>query len=105
MENKNHILIVDDDDRIRNLLKDFLSENHYIVSTAENADQAKEELNYIQTNAPASEIDDPLPLKQLLFNKPLWAITVAHFCNNYSTNSENLWTFLFLQNQFFCQFE
>ena len=32
MENKNHILIVDDDDRIRNLLKDFLSENHYIVS-------------------------------------------------------------------------
>ena len=33
--NKNHILIVDDDDRIRNLLKDFLSENHYIVSTAE----------------------------------------------------------------------
>ena len=47
MENKNHILIVDDDDRIRNLLKDFLSENHYIVSTAENADQAKEKLNYI----------------------------------------------------------
>ena len=46
--NKNHILIVDDDDRIRNLLKDFLSENHYIVSTAENADQAKEKLNYIK---------------------------------------------------------
>ena len=48
MENKNHILIVDDDDRIRNLLKDFLSENHYIVSTAENADQAKEKFNYIK---------------------------------------------------------
>ena len=48
MENKNHILIVDDDDRIRNLLKDFLSENHYIVSTAENADQAKEKLNYLK---------------------------------------------------------
>ena len=48
MENKNHILIVDDADRIRNLLKDFLSENHYIVSTAENADQAKEKLNYIK---------------------------------------------------------
>ena len=47
-DNKNHILIVDDDDRIRNLLKDFLSENHYIVSTAENADQAKEKLNYIK---------------------------------------------------------
>ena len=46
--NKNHILIVDDDDRIRNLLKDYLSENHYIVSTAENAKQAKERLQYLK---------------------------------------------------------
>ena len=45
--NKNHILIVDDDDRIRNLLKEYLSENNYIVSTAENADQAKEKLNIL----------------------------------------------------------
>ena len=43
---KNHILIVDDDNRIRDLLKDYLSENKYIVSTAENADQAKERLKY-----------------------------------------------------------
>jgi len=46
--NKNHILIVDDDDRIRDLLKDYLSENNYIVSTAENADQAKEKLEYLK---------------------------------------------------------
>ena len=46
--NKNHILIVDDDDRIRNLLKDYLSENEYIVSTAENAKQAKEKLEFIK---------------------------------------------------------
>ena len=46
--NKNHILIVDDDDRIRNLLKDYLSENNYMVSTAENADQAKEKLQYLK---------------------------------------------------------
>ena len=46
--NKNHILIVDDDDRIRNLLKDYLHENDYIVSTAENSDQAKEKLNYLK---------------------------------------------------------
>ena len=45
--NKNHILIVDDDDRIRDLLKDYLFENNYVVSTAENAEQAKEKLNYI----------------------------------------------------------
>tara|TARA_X000000950_G_scaffold67784_1_gene83760 strand:+ start:428 stop:1105 length:678 start_codon:yes stop_codon:yes gene_type:complete len=49
MENsKIHILIVDDDDRIRNLLKDYLSENSYIVSTAEDAYQAKERLEYIK---------------------------------------------------------
>jgi len=46
--NKIHILVVDDDDRIRNLLKDYLSENEYIVSTAENADQAKTKLNYLK---------------------------------------------------------
>ena len=42
--NKYHILIVDDDDRIRNLLKDYLTENNYIVSTSEDAIQAKEKL-------------------------------------------------------------
>ena len=46
--NKNHILIVDDDDRIRNLLKDYLTDNNYIVSTAENADQAKKKLLYLK---------------------------------------------------------
>ena len=46
--NKNHILIVDDDDKIRNLLKDYLTENHYIVSTAEDAIQAKERLEILK---------------------------------------------------------
>ncbi len=46
--NKIHILVVDDDDRIRSLLKDYLSENEYIVSTAENAEQAKTKLNYLK---------------------------------------------------------
>ena len=45
---KVHILIVDDDDRIRNLLKDFLSENNFIVSTAENADEAKIKIGYLK---------------------------------------------------------
>ena len=49
MENdKLHVLVVDDDDRIRGLLKDYLSNNHYIVSTAENATQAKARLEYIK---------------------------------------------------------
>ena len=49
MENNNlHILVVDDDDRIRNLLKDYLTDNHYMVSTAENADQAKIKLEHLK---------------------------------------------------------
>ena len=49
MENKLlHILVVDDDDRIRSLLKDYLSDNNYIVSTAENAEQAKKKIEYIK---------------------------------------------------------
>tara|TARA_B100000963_G_scaffold170478_1_gene148330 strand:- start:223 stop:900 length:678 start_codon:yes stop_codon:yes gene_type:complete len=49
MENsKHHILIVDDDDRIRNLLKDYLSENNYIISSAQNAEEAKEKMQFIK---------------------------------------------------------
>ena len=32
-----HILVVDDDDRIRDLVKQYLNENNYFVSTAINA--------------------------------------------------------------------
>ena len=49
MENsKTHILIVDDDDRIRDLLKEFLRENNYIVSTSENAENAKIKLSHLK---------------------------------------------------------
>jgi two-component system, OmpR family, phosphate regulon response regulator OmpR len=40
-----HILIVDDDDRIRTLLYRFLSENGYRVSTADNAREARARLD------------------------------------------------------------
>ncbi len=43
--NKIHILIVDDDNRIRDLLKEYLSDNSYIVSTSENAENAKMKLS------------------------------------------------------------
>jgi two-component system, OmpR family, phosphate regulon response regulator OmpR len=46
--NKRHILVVDDDDRIRSLIKDYLLDNNYIVSTAENAEQAKNKLKYLK---------------------------------------------------------
>ena len=46
--NKTHILIVDDDNRIRDLLKEYLKENNYIVSTSENAENAKIKLNHFK---------------------------------------------------------
>ena len=46
-KNKLHILVVDDDNRIRELIKEYLSENNYIVSTAENA-LANEKLSHFQ---------------------------------------------------------
>ena len=39
--NKIHILVVDDDNRIRDLLKEYLNENNYIVSTSEDSENAK----------------------------------------------------------------
>ena len=42
-----HILIVDDDDKIRGLLKEFLTENNFLISTAADATEALEKLNYI----------------------------------------------------------
>ena len=41
--NKNifHILVVDDDDRIRELVKQYLEENNFLVTTAKDAIEAK----------------------------------------------------------------
>ena len=46
--NKLHILVVDDDDRIRVLLKEYLSGKNFIVSTAENSEEAKKKLDYLK---------------------------------------------------------
>ncbi len=48
MDNSNHILVVDDDDRIRNLLKEYLNENDFLVSTAQNAEEAKTKLGHFK---------------------------------------------------------
>ena len=41
-----HILVVDDDDRIRELVKEYLEENNFIVTTAINAFDAKKKNKY-----------------------------------------------------------
>jgi len=48
--NKNifHILVVDDDNRIRELVKQYLEKNHFIVTTAINALDAKKKLEIIK---------------------------------------------------------
>ena len=43
-EDKAHILVVDDDTRLRSLLQRFLRENNFYVSTAKDADEARERL-------------------------------------------------------------
>ena len=48
MDNLNHILVVDDDDRIRGLLKEYLSENQFLVSTAQNSEEAKTKLTHFK---------------------------------------------------------
>ena len=47
-KNKNHILVIDDDDRIRELVKEYLKENKFIISTANSAEEAKIKLGYFK---------------------------------------------------------
>ena len=43
-----HILVVDDDDRIRDLVKQYLTENNFLITTAKNAEDAKEKISIIK---------------------------------------------------------
>jgi len=49
MNNKNyHILVVDDDDRIRELVKQYLEENKFLVTTAKDALDSKKKIEIIK---------------------------------------------------------
>ena len=43
-----HILVVDDDDRIRDLVKQYLLENKYLITTANDAYDAQDKINLIK---------------------------------------------------------
>ena len=43
-----HILVVDDDDGIRSLVKKYLNENNFLVTTAEYAENALEKVKIIK---------------------------------------------------------
>ncbi len=48
MAKLNHLLVVDDDNRIRGLLKEYLNEKNFIISTAENSFEAKNKLKFLK---------------------------------------------------------
>ena len=49
-KNKFHILVVDDDDKIRLLIKQYLIEKGFLISTAENAEKAKKIIEIFNFN-------------------------------------------------------
>jgi len=49
-KNISHILVVDDDNRIRELVKQYLEKNNYLVTTAKDALDAQEKMKIIEFN-------------------------------------------------------
>ena len=47
-KNKSHILVVDDDDRIRELIKQYLNDSNFLVSTAVDAENAKVKIEQLK---------------------------------------------------------
>ena len=43
-----HILVVDDDDGIRSLIKQYLGENNFLVTTSNSAESATEKVSIIK---------------------------------------------------------
>ena len=43
-----HILVVDDDDGIRSLVKKYLNENNFLITTANSAETASEKIKIIK---------------------------------------------------------
>ena len=76
--NKNifHILVVDDDDRIRELVKEYLEENHFLVTTAKDALDAKKKIEMVKFDILILDImmpgEDGLSLtKEIKKNNPI----------------------------------
>ena len=43
-----HILVVDDDDGIRNLVKEYLNENNFLITTSNSAEDAKKKVSIVK---------------------------------------------------------
>ena len=85
---KGHLLVVDDDDRIRELVKQYLIDNKYLVTTAKDAFEAKNKINIIQFDMIILDIMMPnksgLELTQEIkgeFNIPIILLTAKGEAN------------------------
>ena len=55
-KNKKHILVVDDDEKIKELVKTYLIENGFTVTSAENAEEAKNRMDLFKFDLNSSII-------------------------------------------------
>ena len=78
-KNSFHILVVDDDDKIRELIKQFLVEKGFIISTAINAEDAKSKIETFNFNLVILDVMMPgqsgFDLTKELINKPISEVT------------------------------
>ena len=77
-----HILVVDDDDGIRNLVKKYLNENNYLVNTAVNAEDAVAKIELIEFDLIILDIMMPgqtglefLKINKKIINTPVILLT------------------------------
>ena len=92
---KSHILVVDDDDRIRDLIKQYLVDKKFIVSSAENAEKAKVKLKYFKFDIIILDVMMPgqngYELTKEIRNKintPIILLTAKHEVENRITGLE-----------------
>ena len=92
---KPHILVVDDDDRIRDLIKQYLVDKKFIVSSAENAEKAKVKLKYFKFDIIILDVMMPgqsgFELTKEIKNKintPIILLTAKHEVENRITGLE-----------------
>ena len=77
-----HILVVDDDDGIRNLVKKYLNENNYLITTAKDAKDADEKIKIIKFDLIILDIMMPgqtglefLKINKKIINTPVILLT------------------------------
>lgn len=82
-ENMRHLLVVDDDERLRQLLFRYLQENGFLVTTAEDTQQARDTLTHLEYDLVIMDVMMPgedgvtftRKLKSEGFNTPILLLT------------------------------